>query len=288
MPKPLSVRIKQKSQRIYKITCRAFYNLGHRPAAPTRAVFVFGSHRSGTRLPMDVFSRSLDVMTYKEGNSRAFNRNLLKDKADIAELLRRSSFPVVAFKPSCESFRAAELLDYFPDGKAVWIFRYFKDAVNSAARKWGHGRKNLRQIAAGNLAAAGWRAGGLTPDKIALVQRLYDEEMSSHAAHALMWYLQNHLFLDQKLFQRSAVLQVKYEDLVSRPQEQFRRVFDFIGIPFQDKYVAEVYDSSIRKESFPPIPPEIEALCEDLYQRLVAHYNRTATATPPRPRAVAL
>ncbi|MDZ7265867.1 MAG: sulfotransferase [candidate division KSB1 bacterium] len=288
MPKPLSVRIRQKGRRLYKVTCRACYNLGHRRAAPARAVFVFGSHRSGTRLPMDVFSRSLAVMTYKEGHSHAFNRNLLKDKAEIAALLRRSLFPVVAFKPSCESYRAAELLDSFPDSRAVWIFRHFKDAVNSAARKWGHGRKNLRAIAAGDLAAAGWRAGGLTPDKIALVQRLYSEEMSSHAAHALMWYLQNHLFLDQQLFQRREVLLVKYEDLVSRPQEHFRRVFDFIGIPFKDKYVDEVYDSSIRKEAFPPIPSEIETLCQDLHQRLVAHYERAVGSAPSRPAMLTL
>jgi hypothetical protein len=213
-------------------------------------------------------------MTYKEGNSRAFNRTLLKGNATIAALLRASRFPIVAFKPICDSHRAAELLDYFPHSKAIWIFRYYKDAVNSSVRKWKHGRNNLKHIAAENIAAAGWRAGGLTPEKIALVRRLYSEEMSSHAAYALMWYLRNNLIIDLKLHERGDLLLVKYENLVQEPQKHFPRIFNFIECPFEEKYVKGVYNSSVGKEKFPEIPAEIAELCENLYQRLEEIYFR--------------
>ena len=217
MSKPLKVRIQRKTRRIIKTSARLLQGASN-DGGSARTVFVFGSQRSGTRLPMDVLDLAPQVMTYKEGNSRAFNRTLLKDNATIAALLQSSRFPIVAFKPICDSHRAAELLDYFPHSKAVWIFRYYKDAVNSSVRKWKHGRNNLKHIAAGNIAAAGWRAGGLTPKKIALVRRLYSEEMSSHAAYALMWYLRNNLIIDWKLHERDDLLLVKYENLVQEPQ----------------------------------------------------------------------
>lgn len=274
MPKPLDVRIKRKIQRVAKISLTWLQGIGGHGDQPARAVFVFGSQRSGTRLPMDVLDLAPQVMAYKEGNSRAFNRTLLKDNAAIAKLLRASRFPVVAFKPICDSHRAAELLDYFPRSKAIWIFRYYQDAVNSSVRKWKHGRNNLKHIAAGNIAAAGWRAGGLTPEKIALVRRLYSEEMSSHTAYALMWYLRNNLIIDLKLHERDDLLLVKYENLVREPQNHFPRIFNFIECPFKEKYVKGVYNSSVGKETFPEIPAEIVELCENLYQQLEEIYIR--------------
>lgn len=274
MPKPLKIRVQRKTRRIIKSSARLLQNAGNGTGRPTRAVFVFGSQRSGTRLPMDVLDLASQVMTYKEGNSCAFNRTLLKDNTAIAELLQASRFPIVAFKPICDSHRAAELLEYFPHSKAIWIFRYYKDAVNSSVRKWKHGRNNLKHIAAGNLTAAGWRAGGLTPEKIALIRRLYSEEMSSHAAYALMWYLRNNLIIDLKLHERNDLLLVKYENLVQEPQKHFPRIFNFIECPFKKKYVKGVYHSSVGKEKFPEIPVEIATLCENLYQQLEGIYAR--------------
>ncbi|MGH7452945.1 MAG: hypothetical protein ACRENG_16470, partial [bacterium] len=110
MPKPLKVRLQRKTRRLIKTSARLLQGASNGASGSARAVFVFGSQRSGTRLPMDVLDLALQIMTYKEGNSRAFNRTLLKDNATIAELLRASRFPVVAFKPICDSHRAAELL----------------------------------------------------------------------------------------------------------------------------------------------------------------------------------
>jgi hypothetical protein len=272
MSKPLKVRIQRKTRRIIKASARLLQGANNGAGGSARALFVFGSQRSGTRLPMDGLDLAPQIMTFKEGNSRAFNRTLLKDNTTIAQLLQTSRFPIIAFKPICDSHRAAELLDYFPHSKAIWIFRYYKDAVNSSVRKWKHGRNNLKHIAAGNIAAAGWRAGGLTPEKIALVRRLYSEEMSSHAAYALMWYLRNNLIIDLKLHERDDLLLVKYENLVQEPQKHFPRIFDFIECPFKGKYVKGVYNSSVGKEKFPEIPAEIAELCEDLYQQLERIY----------------
>ncbi len=277
MPKPLEVRLQRKTRRIIKTSLQWLKRLAHSADEPARAIFVFGSQRSGTRLPMDVLDFSPRMMTYKEGNSHAFDRILLKSNGEIRELLRRSLFPLVAFKPICDSHRAVELLEYFPRSRAIWIFRYYKDAVNSAVRKWKHGRNNLKHIASGNLTAAGWRAGGLTPEKIELVRRFYREEMSSHTAYALMWYLRNHLILDLNLPQREDACLARYEDLVKNPGQHFPRLFKFIACPYEEKYVRGVYNSSVGKDKFPEIPQEITALCESLYQQLDRIYVQSLT-----------
>ena len=273
MPKPFKVRLQRKTRRIVKTSLQWLKSFTQTADQPARAVFVFGSQRSGTRLPMDVLDLAPQIMTYKEGNSRAFNRILLKSNTEIHELLRTSMFPLVAFKPICDSHRAVELLEYFPHSKAIWIFRYYKDAVNSAVRKWKHGRNNLKHIASGNLSAAGWRAGGLTTEKVELVRRFYSEEMSSHTAYALMWYLRNHLILDLNLHRRDDVCLVRYEELVKSPGQHFPRLFEFIGCPFQEKFVRDVYNSSVGKDKFPEIPEEITRLCENLYRRLEQIYQ---------------
>ncbi|MGH7496615.1 MAG: sulfotransferase domain-containing protein [bacterium] len=273
MPKPFKVRLRRKTRRIFKTSVQWLKGLSRAKKQPARAVFVFGSQRSGTRLPIDVLDLSPHVTTYKEGNSQAFNRVLLKSNAEIRELLRTSLFPIVAFKPISDSHRAAELLEYFPQSKAIWIFRNYRDAVNSAVRKWQHGMNNLKHIASGNLAAAGWRAGGLTLEKIELVRRFYSEEMSSHTAYALMWYLRNHLFLDLHIHHRQQVCLVKYEDLVKEPCVHFSRFFRFIDCPFEEKFVRGVYNSSVGKDRFPEIPEELDRLCENLYFRLQSIYQ---------------
>jgi hypothetical protein len=181
----------------------------------------------------------------------------------------------VVLKPICESHRGAELLGAFPGSQVVWIYRDFKDTVNSAVVKWQTGRRNLQRLATGNGASAGWRAGGLSEDKLRLARRLYDDNMSLHAAEAVMWYLRTSLFFDVGLDRRPDVLLVKYEDLVTSPASGFPRLFNFLGTPFNAEYLRGVYASSVGSKSFPAIPPEINDLCETLIKRLDAHGTQT-------------
>ena len=52
-------------------------------------------------------------------------------------------------------------LDYAPSVTGA------RDAVNSAAKKWTSALRHVRSLARGDLESAGWRAGGLTEEKLA-------------------------------------------------------------------------------------------------------------------------
>ncbi len=237
-----------------------------------RPVFVLGAQRSGTRLPLLVLERSPEIITYSEGSAPFFHGVLLHDDQTVARELSRIPFPRVVLKPICESHRAVELLDTFPRSKAVWIYRNFRDTVNSAVAKWKTGRRNLKRVATRDVSGAAWRLGGLSEEKLQLAARLYSEDMSLHAAEAVMWYLRTSLFFDLALADRRDVLLVKYQDLVTAPETGFGRLFTFLESPFETAYLSRVYASSVRSRAFPPIPPEIESVCESLMERLDQYY----------------
>lgn len=250
---------------------------GGRP--DTRVVFVVGSQRSGTRLPLEVLEHAPQVSTFSEGSQPYFDNVLLKPLDRVERLLRRSPAAVVALKPICETHRTVELLDRFPASRAIWIFRHYQDAVNSASVKWRSGRDNVRRLATGELHAAGWRAGGLSADKLDLVRRLYRDDMSLHEANAVMWFLRNDLYFDLHADERPDVLLVRYEDLVRDPSLQFARVFDFVEIPPPSGLASAIRSTAGTRRSFPEISSEVRALCERLHERLLAHYT---ASTKPR------
>lgn len=243
---------------------------GGRPA--TRLVFVVGSQRSGTRLPLQVMDYAPGIVTYSEGSAPFFKDVLLEPLERVEALARQSPFPVIALKPICETHRIHELLDRFQASKGIWIFRWYEDAVNSASLKWSSGREAVRRLAAGELKAAGWRVGGLTEEKLELVRRLYRDDMSLHEANAVMWYLRNGLFFDLNAGAREDILLVRYEDLVGNPRPNFERMFRFIDVPLPMGFVDVVRRGESSRRQFPQVSSEIRTLCEDLHARLLAHY----------------
>ena len=237
-------------------------------------VFVFGCQRSGTRVPMEVMDQSEDIIAYREGEVEAFDGKILKDYKILKKLIDESYFSIVAFKPICDSHRARELLTQFPGAKALWIYRNYKDVINSRMRKWKDGTRNLGLIASENKELAGWRMGGLKKEKIDLVKNFYEKNINSADGHALMYYLRSNLFFDLELDKRNDVLLVKYEDAVSFPEIYFENIFQFIGANYKKIYTKTIFKTSIRKHNFPNINNEIEVLCESVQTKLDKHHEK--------------
>jgi hypothetical protein len=266
-------RIKRKLPRVVKSARQWTRALaaGRRPA--TSVVFVVGAQRSGTRLPIQVLDCLPEISTFPEGSDPYFDGVMLKPLDQIEELVRRSPAALIALKPICETHRTNELLDRFPGSKAIWIFRNFEDTVNSASLKWSSGRTMLRRLAQGQLKPGDWRRGGVTQEKLRIVRRLYRDDMSQHEANAVMWYLRNSLFFDLGCDQRDDVLLVRYEDLVGQPREHVARIFDFIGMPVSPAALEAIHGGGRGRRAFPEIAPDIRRLCEDVHERLLAHYR---------------
>jgi hypothetical protein len=244
-------------------------------------VFVVGAQRSGTRLPIQVLDHAPEISTFPEGSDPFFDGVLLRPLHRIEQLVRRSPSPIIALKPICETHRTNELLDWFPGSKAIWIFRHFEDTVNSATVKWTSARAAVRRLARREFKPSDWRAGGLTEEKLRLVARLYREDMSEHEANAVLWYLRNDLFFELMCGERSDILLVRYEDLVNEPREQAATIFRFIGVPVPAGALAAIRRSDRPRRPFPQISPDIRRLCEEVHERLLAHYRSEQTPEAP-------
>jgi hypothetical protein len=263
-------RVQRKLPRFTKSVSRWMGVAAERAIPATRAVFVVGAQRSGTRLPLQVLDSAPEIMTYNEGSAPYFDGVLLRDLDEVGGLLRRSPFPVVVLKPICESHRTLELLDRFPGSRAIWIFRNYQDTVNSASAKWRSGPEMVRRLAEGEASKAGWSAGGLTTRDVEFVREVYRPGMSIHAANAVLWYLRNNLYFTTGSSQHPGVLLVQYEQLVGQPRQAFERVFAHIGLPSPGGFDRDVYASSVSKRPFPEIPAAIKDRCDDLEARLIA------------------
>jgi hypothetical protein len=273
---PVRDRINRKLKRTWKFAARRATTLTARRSTPN-AVFVLGSGRSGTRVPLVALERSPETITYTEGHSRLFRGALLREDRVIHELLHGTPFRTVVVKPICESHRAAEFLGTFPNARVIWIFRDYRDAVNSAARKWTSALRHVESLARGDIERVGWRAGGLSKEQLALVPELYTPGLSLVAAHAIMWYLRNSLFFDQLLHQRRDALLVRYEDLVKEPLRHFPEVFEFAGSAFDPSFVDGIYDRSVGRNAAPELPERIEQLCAEVHARLLEFYRSRRT-----------
>jgi hypothetical protein len=280
-------RSARKLHRTAKVTGQWFRVIANGARPETEVVFVVGSQRSGTRLPLEVMDYSPDISVYNEGTSPYFDNVMLQPLDYVAALVRRSPARIVVLKPICETHRVAELLSRFPGSKAIWIFRNFQGASRSAAVKWTSGRDSVRHLAERDFKAAAWRTGGLSEEKLETVRRLYRADMSLYEAEAVMWYLRNGLFFDLRMERRSDVLLVRYEDLVSDPVRRFQDMFRFIGSPMPARSVAAIKESSDGNRTYPELDPRIRALCEDLHDRLLGHYKTQVARTPVHADAAA-
>ena len=279
MAQPLTFkrRLDRKMPRLIKAGRHWMWAISAGARPSTRLVFVVGSQRSGTRLPLQALDLAPEIATYSEGSEPYFRGVMLVPLDRIEMLVRRSPSPIVALKPICETHRTIELLDHFPHARAIWIFRNYRDAVNSASIKWKSGREALRRLIARDP-SAGWRAGGMTDEKRDLVARLYRADMSLHEANAIMWYLRNRLYFDTGASERPDVLLVRYEDLVAAPEREFARMFDHVGTPLPRASAAAVKPSSARSQAFPEISRDVRRLCDEVHDSLLGHYRAVRDA----------
>jgi hypothetical protein len=246
-----------------------FLRAPRKPDRPPQTIFVAGVQRSGTNMMMDVLERSLQTDVYHETDPRAFDAYEMRPMPVIRQLIRRSPAPFVVIKALCELQTLRALLDEFQPAKGVWVFRDYEDVVNSHLALWRKMPENIGKILQ-NRDRAAWRGRGMSDATLATVSALYHPGITNESACALFWYFRNVLFFEQNLDEDPRVRLVRYEDLVTQPNERFSQLFDFLGVEFTTRVASSVFASSVRKKDPPTIEQPIREICETLRERLVA------------------
>lgn len=243
-------------------------------------VFVAGVHRSGTNMMMDILERSWETDVFNESDSRAFDDYMMRYEAVIRQLVMRSAAPVTVIKALHEAHHLRHLLDAFAPAKALWIFRSYDDAVNSALRRWPgqrNGRRNQIDAIVRDRNSAEWRGLGMTKETHEIVCKHYRLGMDDASAAALFWFFRNQLFFDQELDRDARALLVRYEGLVTDDGEYARWLSDFLGIRFTIAMRRVAHSESMGRHAAPQLDSGIRDLCERMRQSLEdAHLSQSS------------
>jgi len=260
-------RIVAKGERSLLLSRKWVYRM-LRPCEGTNRsrVFVAGMQRSGTNMLMDVLENSLYTHVFHERDSRAFDDYQMRDAGIIEDLINNSRAKIFVIKALCELQELSGLMGRFAPAKTIWIVRDYNDVVNSMMRSFRNMAKQVHRIAI-ERNSNGWLGRGMSDETHEIVKRMAAGGLDDPTASALQWYFRNTLFFEQKFDRNDRVLPVAYERLVSAPEEEFGRIFDFIDIEFSALVVRSVSPSSIRKHSAPEIHPAVRDLCDGLLHR---------------------
>ncbi|MEZ5934207.1 MAG: sulfotransferase [Alphaproteobacteria bacterium] len=252
--------------------CRSAAKIGRRYIAPASdtertVIFVAGQQRSGTNMLMDMLDRHWRTDVFHETDSRAFDQFQMRDLPTIQALVRRSLASHVVIKALCESHRLKALLDAFPGSRAIWLVRHYHDVSDSMAKQFSTTALALKQMRS-DPALGGWRGEGMSASVQALLEECVADDITEVSAAAFQWLMRNQLYFDQAFDRDQRVKLVFYEDLVACPQATLEAAMVSVGLDYRRSLTAHVFASSVRKSGKPPIDPRIDALCQQLFDRL--------------------
>jgi hypothetical protein len=267
--------------------------LNFRKAPPTRPLFVLGSQRSGTTMIADVLAKSPDCEVFLGEKRRLVfeGASRLVPIQTIAKLVSRSRRRVAVFKPNNDLQYANVFLDSDPNARIIWVYRDYRDAINSAVKRWGTAHRDIMMgIARGRTMHPGQAAiaEGVSDALRTLLQGVCHDDLTPEEGAALLWYARNSLYFDRHLDRNERVLLANYEDSVRNPADCFSRVFEFAGAAFKARYVRDVFGSSIGKQQQPVLGKAVETLCQAMMALLGARYDARFSAADQNRLAVGL
>jgi len=241
-----------------------------------RVAFVAGVQRSGTNMMMDVLERSFETDVYHERDRRAFYNYQMRDVAVIRQLIAQSKAPCFIVKSLCELQNLSRLMDEFKidesrPAKTIWVNRHYFDVVSSMLVSFKNQANQVKRIAEYRN-SDGWLSEGLSDETYALIKELVHPGISDASAAALIWYFRGVLFFEQGFDNDPRVQLVQYESLVTEPQLEFARIFDFLGLDYSERVSNKVFASSVRRRP----PPEIGAPIMDLCASLATRFETVA------------
>ncbi|MFQ5964626.1 MAG: sulfotransferase domain-containing protein [Candidatus Scalinduaceae bacterium] len=235
-------------------------------------LFIVGCQRSGTSLLARIFERDFNTKVYGEFSklsSNSIDRIRLNALSSVKETIDKDKVPLVILKPIVETQNVLELVEYFEGSKALWIYRYYKDVASSILNKFKTkiSIENLRPIVKNH--SNNWRSEKVSEYTRKIVVKYFSESMNPNDASALFWFVRNRLFFELNLVHNPNVMMCRYEDLVTNPTNVMKKIYEFSGCkyPGEEKHT-EVHSKSIGRGKKIDLIPEIDVLCNELYEKL--------------------
>jgi hypothetical protein len=225
-----------------------------------------------------IFERDLRTKIYREASELSsddvIERIRLNSLPAVQKTLAKDRQPIIVIKPLAESQRAAELLDYFPGSKIIWLYRHYQDVASSNLKAFGRnqGIEDLRPIVLRR--PCNWRSENVTEETWQTIRHFFAEEMNPYDAAALFWYARNRLFFEQGLADNPRVYLCRYEELVRAPADVMRRLYAFLDLSYPGDHIVKAVRSravgAVGKDRRFQLSAAVELLCAEMLERLDA------------------
>ena len=245
----------------------------YRPGTDKSILFIVGCQRSGTSMAHHLFRMDWDTVTFDEisplSNRDEGERLRWNSLSEVQNLISAARSPFVVCKPLVETQNLGTILAGFPDSKAIWMYRDFRDVVASNLRYFGKdtGHRDLAPILAGDT--ANWRFQGLGNEATNHIRALYHPKRSGEDAAALFWYARNSLYFSGGHMHSERVALCRYGDLVTDPGMTMRAAYGFADRPYPgDRITVDVTVGSLGKGRSVAVSGDVDHLCSHLLARL--------------------
>lgn len=243
-----------------------------------RILFIIGNQRSGTTMLNEAFDRDFRSKTFGEdgglakGEGRGTRYRWLPYE-EIARIFSSERAPLIVAKPLVESQHILEILEFFRNSKAIWMYRHYRGVVNSGTLRFGSKPTyyNLRAII--EPQPDHWYAENVSEQTKYIVSKYFQKNRSLQDLKALAWYVRNVLFFEQNLYRNQNVTLCKYEEIVTHPQQVLKRLYRFIGMSYPgDSIARSIHSHSVAKGQDINLSGDIQELCDELYSRMNKAY----------------
>jgi hypothetical protein len=231
----------------------------------------------------NIFDKDINTKCYHEFSEISSNDAVGGIRLNSFEQIKQVFFtvkaPLIVLKPLVESQNVPELLSFFDNSLALWMFRNYKDVALSNIKRFGidNGIHDLRPIVTGE--PNNWRSEKVSKHVQETVSEYFSEDMSPYDAAVLFWWARNSIFFDLELEDHPRVMMCSYEDFVLDPENFVRRVYQRLGQPYPATSItAEVHSKSRKKGKDIELSPEIEDLAVEMQNRLNIVYRSVATS----------
>lgn len=261
------------ARRTFEIQKELFQLVLNSSTETRKLLLIIGCQRSGTTLMTETLGKDWNAKIYPEhsilSSRDEIDRLRLNPLPEVARTLEHERFPLVVLKPLVETQNADRLLEFFPQARAIWMYRHYKDVAASNLTRFGSGNgiKNLRYIGQDNN--QNWRCERVPPDVRALIKEYFSEMMNPYDAAALFWYVRNRYYFDLGLDTHPRVMKCQYSEFVTAPRQTIQEIYRFVDRPYPgDSILRAIHSTSIGKGKVVELSPEIDRLCDGLWLRL--------------------
>lgn len=272
--------LKYLYQKIFFLTC-----------PEQQILMIIGCQRSGTSLINRIFARDFNISVYRESSRLSsndstqtghFKLRLNSFQALESDLVKDKS-PTIVLKPLVETQNILRLLDYFPQSKALWMYRGYKDVVNSFLNKFSLnvGIRNIKAIVDGNTGF--WYSESIPHPVRSTLIEFYRDDIQPADAIALFWYVRNSFFFELELHLNPRVMMCKYEHMVSYPNQFINYIYSFLGKRFRPRNTWEINSYSVDKGKSLDLSGDIQDLCDGLLCKLDQAFDIQMTSGQAKP-----